>query len=304
VAFNVHLEIGSQLKIKTAIYKLVAATKPTASFKKGIDAPHGVVKTRLEHFKKDKPYIPDPESTIDGYMYGTTVVPYDKGIVSDYQSGGKCFMCLGFTPASSMLEHYFYGKDTSVAVAQKNFSASQSMFAALVDAMIQEDVVMIARKVYNIRSAPKIFACLPTRMHADHPAMTVLELPFAENMVDLNLPSLSGKAYETTDDQDAAIDALIDSMSLMDADTDVTGQPCEAFAVGQFPNPASEHILKTIAFKALHLKEKIPNPSHQEMAVAPVPAVVRERSKAALEAVKAKFKLEVVKKPAKAEFQL
>jgi ATP-dependent DNA helicase 2 subunit 2 len=302
-AFNVDLEIGS-LRIKTAIYKWVAVTRPYDAWKTVSDAPRDIIKVQMEHFKNDKPYELDPENTIDGYMYGSTVVPYDKSIVSDYNSGGKCFMCLGFTPRSTVLEEYMCGPDASVAVPQKNFSASQVMFAALVDAMIELDVVMIARKVYNIRSAPKIFACLPTKMHAEYPAMTVLELPFSENVIDLTVPLLSGKRFQTTPDQEAAIDELIDSMDLMSAHEDATGEFVEAYEVGKFPNPASEHILKTIAFRALHPKEKIPNPSHEEMAVAPLPAIFGERSKQAIEAVKSKFELEIVKKPAKVEWQL
>jgi hypothetical protein len=112
-------------------------------------------------------------------MYGTTIVPYDTTMNIDYQSGGKCFECIGFTQSTAILEDYLYGDDTYVVTAQKDFPTSLKMFIALVDAMIAQNLVMIARKVYNVRSAPKVHVLYPTHIHSGHPTLTMLELPFS-----------------------------------------------------------------------------------------------------------------------------
>jgi hypothetical protein len=60
---------------------------------------------------------------------------------------------------------------------------------------------------------------------------------------------MSGKRFQTSNEQNVAIGELIDSMDLMTADETEDGNCVEAFEMGKTYNPATQHILRTVAFR-------------------------------------------------------
>lgn len=69
----------------------------------------------------------------------------------------------------------------------------------------------------------------------------------AENLNAMIVPSLRGKKNQPTDAQLAAVDALIDSMDLMDVSEDVAS--VEAFANNKLLNPATQHMYRVITHR-------------------------------------------------------
>uniref|UniRef100_A0A8D8EZW7 X-ray repair cross-complementing protein 5 n=1 Tax=Culex pipiens TaxID=7175 RepID=A0A8D8EZW7_CULPI len=291
--WNCMLTIGSKLQISTSTYVLISEEKGLSSFKTECVDPNAVVKLKTDHFKNDKLYEPDYENLIKGYMYGSTVVPYDSQMDFDYKSGEQCLSCLGFTAAGNILEEYLCGTGTHVVVAKKDCAASEAKLTALIKAMLELDVVMIATKVYRRDTKPKIQALLPT-FRRRFPCLTMLELVFQEEVALLKFPPLLSNRHKPTDAQYEAVDKLIDAMDLMDGLDDETGSK-EAFALHKTLNPIHQHMYRTVAHRAIHPKAPLPAMDEELRQLVDVPPKIRERSKEALEDIKNLFPLKELK---------
>lgn len=288
------LSIGTQIQISISAFLYITEEKGLGSFKTESIDPNAEVKLKTDYFKNDKVYEPDYENLIKGYMYGSTVVPYDsKDMDIDYKSGEQRLSCLGFTAASNILEEYLCGTGAHVVVSRKDCVASEAKLAALVKAMIELDVVLIATKVYRRDTRPKINVLMPT-YRKRYPCFIMLELCFQEEVALLKFPPLISNKHKPTDAQYEAIDKLIDSMDLMDALGDETGAR-EAFALHKTLNPIHQHTYRTIAHRALFPKAPLQVMDEELKKLVDVPPKVRERSKAAVEDVKNLFPLTEIK---------
>ncbi|XP_019526576.3 X-ray repair cross-complementing protein 5 [Aedes albopictus] len=291
--WNSMLSIGTKIQISISAFLLISEEKGLGSFKTESTNPNATVKLKTDYFKNDQPFEPDYENVINGYMYGSTVVPYDSQIDIDYKSGEQRLSCLGFTVAGNILEEYLCGTGTHVVVARKDCSASEAKLSALVKAMIELDVFMIATKVYRRDTRPKINVLMPT-YRKRYPCLIMMELCFQEEVALLKFPPLLSNKYKPTDAQYEAVEKLIDAMDLMDALDDDTGSK-EAFALQKTLNPIHQHMYRTVAHRALHPKAPIPAMDEELKKLVDVPPKVRERSKTALEEVKNLFPLKEVK---------
>lgn len=293
VPWNCMLTIGTKLQISTSTFLLITEEKGLGSFKTESIDPNATVKLKTDHFKNDKLYEPDYENLIKGYMYGSTVVPYDSQMDFDYKSGEQCLACLGFTAASNILEEYLCGNGTHVVVAKKDCAASEAKLTALIKAMIEMDVVMIATKVYRRDTKPKIQVLMPT-FRRRFPCLTMLELVFQEEVALLKFPPLLSNKHKPTDAQYEAVDKLINAMDLMGGLDDETGSK-EAFALNKTLNPIHQHVYRTVAHRAIHPKAPLPAMDEELRQLVDVPPKIRERSKEALEDIKNLFPLKEVK---------
>uniref|UniRef100_A0A1Q3EZ12 Putative dna-binding subunit of a dna-dependent protein kinase ku80 autoantigen n=1 Tax=Culex tarsalis TaxID=7177 RepID=A0A1Q3EZ12_CULTA len=291
--WNCMLTIGTKLQINTSTYLLITEEKGLKSFKTESVDPNAIVKLKTDHFKNDKLYEPDYENIIKGYMYGSTVVPYDSQMDFDYKSGEQCLACLGFTAAGNILEEYLCGTGTHVVVAKKDCTASEAKLTALIKAMLEMDVVMIATKVYRRDTKPKINVLMPT-FRRRFPCLTMLELVFQEEVALLKFPPLLSNKHKPTDAQYEAVEKLIDAMDLMDGLDEDTG-PKEAFALHKTLNPIHQHVYRTVAHRAIHPKAPLPAMDEELRQLVDVPPKIRERSKDVLEDIKTLFPLKEVK---------
>lgn len=291
--WNSTMSIGTQIQISVSAYLLITEEKGLGSFKTVSADANCTVQLKTDYFKNDKQFEPDYESVINGYMYGSTVVPYDSQIDIDYKSGEQRLSCLGFTMAGNILEEYLCGTGTHVVVAKKDCQASEAKLSALVKAMIDLDVVMIATKVYRRDTRPKINVLMPT-YRKRYPCLIMLELCFQEEVALLKFPPLLSNKHKPTDAQYEAMEKLIDAMDLMDALDDDTGSK-EAFALHKTLNPIHQHMFRTVAHRALHPKAPIPAMDEELKKLVDVPPKVRERSKPVLEEVKTLFPLKEIK---------
>lgn len=268
-----------------------------SSFKTEGPYPEVSVKTKTEYFMNEKPIELDLDNMIKGYMYGSTVVPYDTAFNVDYNIGEKCLMCIGFTNMKYINPHHMSTAGTSIIVPQKNSPASAKMFAALVASMQKMNVGMVVRRVYNRACKPRINVLLPSR-DFQNPTLIMRELGFAEDKMYLTFSSMQAKKNDSTPEQLEAIEQLIDDMDLMDALDDDSGLH-EAFDIHKMLNPIHQHIYRSIAHRALVPKETIPAISQELVDMVQVPLKVQQRSKTSLEKVKSLYELQVIQKPSK-----
>uniref|UniRef100_A0A182T995 Ku domain-containing protein n=1 Tax=Anopheles maculatus TaxID=74869 RepID=A0A182T995_9DIPT len=302
--WNSVLSIGTKVNLSISAYVMISEQKGLGSFKVDSvdDSSNTKVEMKTQYFLNDKPMEIPMQDIIMGYMYGSTAVPYDNTIDIEYRSGDARLACLGFTASSNILEEHLSAKGSHVVIAKKGCTASNHKLSALVKAMDELKVTMIATKVYRKDNRPRLNALLPT-FRNEIPCLMMLELIFKDELCCLKFPPLLKSKPKPTDEQYDAIGKLIDSMNLMDAIDDSNGESREAFALNSTYNPTIQHVYRAVAHRALNPNQPLPaalDSSLEELIA--VPKKVADRSKPALLDVKKLFELKEIKQNARAEW--
>ncbi|XP_058121768.1 X-ray repair cross-complementing protein 5 isoform X2 [Anopheles coustani] len=293
--WNSVLLIGTKIKLNISAYLQISEQKGVGPFKvDNIDGSSSKVQLKIEYFLNDKPIDTSTAELIVGYVYGSTVVPYDSTIDIEYKSGESRLDCLGFTAASNIFEEHLCGKGTYVVIAKKGCTASAHKLSALVTAMIEMQVIMIASKVYRKDTKPRLHALIPS-YKKKHPCLVMLELIFQDEMSLLKFPPLSTGKHKPTPEQYDAVDHLIDSMNLMDGIDNDDGGSREAFAMQKTFNPTQQHVYRSVAHRATHPRDtSLPCMDEELKALINVPKKVAQRSFASLNEMKQLFELKEI----------
>uniref|UniRef100_A0A336LQW3 CSON001170 protein n=1 Tax=Culicoides sonorensis TaxID=179676 RepID=A0A336LQW3_CULSO len=241
-------------------------------------------------------------NTITGYMYGSTPVPYEPTISQSF--GEKCLDCINFSERKYMLSEYFTGKGCHVILPKLTSKSSIKKFATIVRALYESNYVIIARKMYNKHSSPKIVALIPeyTDDHDDpKPFLTMIGLHFYEDCVDIKFPSLKNtKKNKPSDDQLQLMEDLINSMDLMTAGDEKSGNS-EAFSLNKTLNPVNQHVCRMIAQRALRPNEPLQEISEELAKLIDVPDKIKAQSKDILLKAKDSFELQEITLPTRME---
>uniref|UniRef100_A0A182NAS9 Ku domain-containing protein n=1 Tax=Anopheles dirus TaxID=7168 RepID=A0A182NAS9_9DIPT len=300
--WNSTLTIGTKLKLSISAFVQISEQKGLGSFKvDNIDGSATRVEMKTEHFLNDKKIDLLMQDVIVGYMYGSTPVPFDSTIDIEYRSGESRLACLGFTASSNILEEHLSGHGAHVVVAKKGCSASNKKLCALIKAMHELDVAMIATKVYRKDTKPRLNALLPTYKN-EVPCFVMMELIFKDELCSLKFPALLRTKHKPKDEQYEAVGKLIDSMSLMDAIEDSSGECREAFGLHSTYNPTLQHVYRTVAHRALNPKQSLPLADSALRELMEVPKPLAERSKPAVEQVKNLFELKEIQSKTRTEW--
>ncbi|KAJ3180875.1 X-ray repair cross-complementing protein 5 [Irineochytrium annulatum] len=109
--------------------------------------------------------------------------------------------------------------------------------------------------------------------------------------------ALINKRKVDTDEADARIDALIQSMDLMTADVDDDGNPCEAYKPANVFNPTYQRMYQCIAHRAMHQEDKTLPPVDPRFVagIQPLPELV-EKAKPHVALIKEAFEVTAVEK--------
>lgn len=199
----------------------------------------------------DDKELPDDRTAdlIKGYMYGKTPVAYDASLGLNSSESCKSLICIGFAQQSSIKDECLAGTGTWAVVSQSGFAVSEKRFVALVAAMRQTNMALVARYVYRNGTKPKIMALFPVESRIAYKqaaSLSMMELLYAENHISVSFPSLKSKKTEVTQDQYDAVDALIDSMDLMNAFHDEHDNVTEAFVHSKVLNPTLQYTYRVI----------------------------------------------------------
>ncbi|CRK99586.1 CLUMA_CG012898, isoform A [Clunio marinus] len=297
--WNSRLTIGSQMKIDISAYVSIQEEKFLAPFKAECANPNTATKMVTEFSINHQPIEkPDAEDVIKTYMYGSTPVAVADD--DDEEKSEQCLSCLGFSKKEFVLKEYFSGSGCHVVLPRKGFPNSAVMFENLVAAMKQSDYLMIARKVYRRGLRPILVALLPNILD-DVPYFVMIQLAFANDISHFTFPKLRTKKNEPTEEQEKVIKELVDAMDLMDAVDDDSGLT-EAFATETSLNPVNQHLCRSVAYRALHPTEPLPNIDPELVAMIDIPPKIKEASKDLVKQVEELFPLEIVEHKIKKVF--
>lgn len=157
--------------------------------------------------------------------------------------------------------------------------------------MLEDDLVMVVRKVYRAGSAPRIAILMPKEQKDEegilHQVFSYIELPFMEDVRQFYFAPLTGK-NGLKDEQLGVMDELIDSL-LIDDDDQLNPQ--------QKLNPYYQHLYQCLTFKALNPGRVLPQmPKNSATEILEQPKELEMKSKPILEKIAKLFKLEEVAK--------
>lgn len=176
-------------------------------------------------------------------MYGAVPVSYSA---VEFSNGGKGLKCIGFTKASTISEEDLKGSSIRMVIPQKNFESSAKRFSALLEAMRNLDLVIVARYTYHNSTAPAVMALFPH----DDKSMLMHELFFKDNMISMTFPPLDTRKFTPSAEQSEFMDKFIDSM-------DLTENP----SFKQFDSlmdPGLQHTYRVIAHRAINPNDPVP----------------------------------------------
>ncbi|EGZ16264.1 hypothetical protein PHYSODRAFT_316299 [Phytophthora sojae] len=271
--FRGPLEFGDALGIPVYCYlKTKTATLPTLSK----ESQSSYEKEAAGKVKLDRRYtspqnideeVP-PDQQVKAYRYGAEKVPFASADVEFFKfQTEKSLKVLGFLD-KAQINHAKFVAGTDIFVAEPGKPHAATCFAALIDAMVELDQVIVARFVARKNAAPKIVALIPhapsSGQGENYYAMWSQQLPYEEDVRNYEFAPLKSRKYTPTDGQQALADKLVDSLSIRDDKAD---------EVGACFNPVIRRFFHAVSMRALDESAGVPAlPSYMEASLKMDPA--------------------------------
>ncbi|XP_035659820.1 X-ray repair cross-complementing protein 5-like [Branchiostoma floridae] len=297
--WKVMLEVGTNLKIPVRGFIRVKECKPN-SFKKvhARTLSKDDIHTTHEHRLNDDEETP-VESTIDGYRYGNTIVPFSTDDESQmkFKTDAKCFDVLGFTRADNVKRQYYMGDSVRCFVAEEGDEPAAVALSAFIHALYETNMVAIVRYVYNKNSAPKV-AFLTPHIKPNYECLLCIMLPFMEDMRKYTFSSLHpNNKNQPSDDQLSAVDDLIDNMNLVMPDKDEDGKQQQYLKPKLTFNPHLQRLYQCLSARALNPDDpQLPPPNQTILNYLQPQQDLLTQAQPCVDKIKAAFPLEVVTK--------
>eukprot|EP00441_Pelagodinium_beii_P005342 CAMPEP_0197691094 /NCGR_PEP_ID=MMETSP1338-20131121/109245_1 /TAXON_ID=43686 ORGANISM="Pelagodinium beii, Strain RCC1491" /NCGR_SAMPLE_ID=MMETSP1338 /ASSEMBLY_ACC=CAM_ASM_000754 /LENGTH=736 /DNA_ID=CAMNT_0043273605 /DNA_START=1 /DNA_END=2211 /DNA_ORIENTATION=+ len=225
------------------------------------------------------------EDRVKGHKYGKSIVP-----MSEYDEAALMYTCertlttLGFANADCIgaadsMSH------TEMVAADKGDRWASCAFEALVEAMVEEKRVLIARYCFRKDGQPYMVALIPLPRPGEASGMTMQFLPFFEDIREWTCASLPGPSLE----QQQLMGQLVDSMSLVGF-SETTGAPKELLRPEDTQNPALSRFYRFLAERAVDASSQVSTSAPDKASIiAPPPSVAEGLAKALPENERAKF---------------
>uniref|UniRef100_A0AAV1UEM2 VWFA domain-containing protein n=1 Tax=Peronospora matthiolae TaxID=2874970 RepID=A0AAV1UEM2_9STRA len=263
--FRGALDFGDALGIPVYCYlKTKTATLPTllkesqASYQKETA---GKVKldrryTSPQNMDEEVP----PDEQVKAYRYGADKVPFGSADVEFFKlQTEKSLKVLGFLDRAQ-ISHANFVANCDVFIAEPGKLHAATCFAALVDAMVELDQVIIARFVPRKNAAPKIVALIPHAPSANQDenyyAMWAQQLPYEEDVRNYEFAPLKTRRHTPSEEQQSLADKLVDSLSVRSDKAD---------EVGVCFNPVIRRFFHAVSTRALDESAGVPAlPSYME----------------------------------------
>jgi ATP-dependent DNA helicase 2 subunit 2 len=215
------------------------------------------LKTDRARFTKDDEQKDLDEKTevIDAYRYGSTYIPIDNPETLKYPNE-KCFTLLGFTKAENIKPCYYLGDSANEIMPdlQKCDADQEVAFASIVDAMHQENVYGIVRRVFSKASSPRMGCLVP--YHNDKTkclSLMYYDLPFEDDIRKYTLENFCAmKKFKPIESQLKLVDDLIEQM-------DLTAKGNESYEPKLTFSPYIQRMFQTLAARAVDPDGPLPN---------------------------------------------
>ena len=163
--WKVELEIGPDIRIPTAGYIRTRREAPK-TWKKTLSG----ADDEVEELKPETTFVRDnedqevvePSELIDAYKYGSEICPVNRvDQENTYQSGPKAFTVVGFVSDSEIPLHLVVGDGCLVFQPVDGDEFSGKALSALYEALVEEKMAAVVRKVYRQGTAPRLGALIP-----------------------------------------------------------------------------------------------------------------------------------------------
>uniref|UniRef100_A0A8C2P6J4 X-ray repair cross-complementing protein 5 n=1 Tax=Capra hircus TaxID=9925 RepID=A0A8C2P6J4_CAPHI len=276
--WSCQLTIGSNLSIKIVAYKSVTREMLILTWVKQLFCM--------------------PFSCSPGFRYGSDIIPFSKVDEEQmkYRSEGKCFSVLGFCRSSQVHMKYFMGNQVLKVFAAKDDEAAAVALSSLIHALDELDMVAVVRYAYDQRTNPQVGVAFPL-IKDTYECLAYIQLPFMEDLRQYMFSSLKNNRKCTpTEAQLSAVDALIDSMSLVQKDEE-EGTIEDLFPTSKIPNPQFQRLFQCLLHRALHPQEPLPPIQQHILSMLDPPTEVTAKGQVPVSKIKTLFPLtEVIKK--------
>ncbi|XP_036612864.1 X-ray repair cross-complementing protein 5 [Trichosurus vulpecula] len=289
------LTIGSNLSIRIVAYKSVTQEKVKKNWTV-VDArtlrKEDIQKETVYCLNDDDETEVQKEDTIQGFRYGSDIVPFSKVDEEQmkYRTEGKCFSVLGFCTSSQVHRKFFMGNQVLKVFAAKDDEAAAVALSSLIHALDELDMVAIVRYAYDRRSNPQIGVAFPFIKKA-YECLVYVQLPYMEDLRQYLFSSLrNNKKCTPTEAQLSAVDALIDSMSLVNKDDDEDTIE-DMFQTSKIPNPQFQRLFQCLLHRALHPSDPLPPIQQHLWDMLDPPEEVTAKCQAPLSKIKTLFPL-------------
>uniref|UniRef100_A0A8C9QNK8 X-ray repair cross-complementing protein 5 n=1 Tax=Spermophilus dauricus TaxID=99837 RepID=A0A8C9QNK8_SPEDA len=299
--WSCQLTIGSNLSIKIVAYKSITLEQIKKTWMV-VDArtlkKKDIKKETVYCLNDDDETEVSEEDTIQGFRYGSDIVPFSKVDEEQmkYKSEGKCFSVLGFCRSSQVQRKFFMGSQVLKVFAAEDDKAAAVALSSLIHALDELDMVAVVRYVYDRRANPQVGVAFPYTKDA-YECLVYVQLPFMEDLRQYMFSSLkNNKKFTPTEAQLSAVDALIDSMSLVKEDKEKDTIE-DLFPTTKIPNPAFQRLFQCLLHRALHPQEPLPPIQQHILNMLEPPTEVTAKCQIPLSKIKNLFPLtEAIKK--------
>lgn len=258
------------------------------------------VKLQRTYYSVADPDTPvSDEHQIKAYKYGKNLVPFSA--VHEEQMkyrAPKALQLLGTFPVERV-PRWYHMRSVEIVVPAPGDKYAPQALAAFAHALSETAHVAVCRYVRMNNKEPKLVALAPEIVDGEL-VLLLTVLPFVESVREYQFPSIDayGKhtpaRFKPSDEQHAAMRALIEGLDLMAAATDDEGARCEALVPELVFNPVLQYFYQCVQHRALHPTDPLPPPSAEILEQVKPPASLGAAREAACARVAAAFPLERV----------
>ena len=297
--WKVMLEISSDIRINTTGFCWKRREKPKAwkrcLAKGGEEELQAVTKYyRDTGNDEDEQEEVTAEEVIMGYRFGQEIVSIseDDEEAAKFDGGPKSMKLFGFLSRDQLRMHQFVGDGCMAFMPSEGDGNSIRAWSALISAMQELNMVAVVRKVYNRNSAPRLGALIPEENEEGEVFLCYVELPFAEDIKQLEFPSLP----TVSDEQQNLMDNLVDCMSLVQEFED--GGVLDVLDQSQVMDPSTQYLFQSLSFRARNPGRVLPAPGDHILnsLMSEQQAEIDRCSAPVLERIKEKFSTKINEK--------
>jgi len=289
--WKVCFTIGPDIKINTCGYVYVRREQPKTWKKCLARGGEGEeLRPETSYVRNNENQDPiDQDDLVMSYKYGTELVTISSAdeAAAKFEGGPKSMTLFGFLSRGDIKASDLVGDGSMVFIPVEDDTNSQAAWAALIQAMVEMDMVAIVRKVYNKNSIPRLGILTPEVGEEGETFLSYVELPYAEDVRDLQFPSLPAPS----DEQLSVMDELIDVMMLTEESEEGN---VDVLKTEEMLNPNFQYLFQALRHRAIHPGRVLPPPAEHITSLLHLPSEIEEAAQPVFERMNEVFKTKVI----------
>jgi len=264
---NFTVELGTSFGISCSLYNQVAKAKvndgrPWKEFY--AQDPSKTIQRDVSYvLNNDSRDEIEKEDRLRMWSYGSKLVPVTQedldSMKLECDKGLKLLGFVSLEEGKTKIPPYLWTGDTvKLLLPRKDDPIAAKTYQALARSMLNQNAAMLLRYVFNARSKPRLVLAVPSlrcasEFGADEPAQLELlhfvQCPFAEDLRDFQFPSLNQDRWQPSEEEEAAVDELLEAYDLKtnddDADSEFDFEPESTL------NPLLQRMYHSLSYRAI-----------------------------------------------------